>query len=137
MKKTVTTYNSLTATSVIGLTPRYSDETPIYSLNDFGIFWQDAAQKQYMKTGIYVSAIISEAKVVYRVDSGSPVGGEHAVDVRADGNPVYSDELSESEYFKVWKDTFLTIVEEVAEKLNQTTVTIKFSDGELVYLTNH
>lgn len=84
--------------------------------------------------------ITPESYVIYRENSGCPSGGEPAVDVRADCNPHYSysiENISEGQYIKTWKSIFLQIIENVAEKLNQTTVTVKFSNGELLYLTKN
>lgn len=84
--------------------------------------------------------ITPESYVIYRENSGCPSGGEPAVDVRVDCNPHYSysiENISEGQYIKTWKSIFLQIIENVAEKLNQTTVTVKFSNSELLYLTKN
>ena len=55
---------------------------------------------------------------------------EKAVNIRADCNPYYPfslGDLSEQDYIQSWQDAFLKILENVAKKLDQSTVTVKFS----------
>ena len=130
----------LSVWAVVGLSPRYHKGECPYSICDFNRFWQEEAQSHYNETGVYVSVITSESYVIYREDSGCPFDGELSVDVRADCNPYYwysLEGVDENEYVERWKNIFLQIIENVAEKLNQTTVTVKFSNGELLYLTKN
>ena len=130
--------STLSVSSVVGLSPHYHAGSPAFTVDDFNHMWQAEAETIYQKTGIYVSVVTTDASVIYREDSGCPTGGEKAVDVSADCNPYYSFSLgniSEQDYTQSWQDAFLEILENVAKKLDQSTVTVKFSDDRLIYLT--
>ena len=88
MKRTFVKDNTLSVSSVVGLSPRYHTGSPVFTIDDFNHMWQAEAETVYKKTGIYVSVVTTEASVIYREDSGCPTGGEKAVDVRADCNPL-------------------------------------------------
>ena len=140
MKRTFVKDNTLSVSSVVGLSPRYHTGSPVFTIDDFNHMWQEEAETVYQKTGIYVSVVTTEASVIYREDSGCPAGGEKAVDIRADCNPYYSfslENISEQDYIQSWQDAFLKILENVAKKLDQSTVTVKFSDDRLIYLTKN
>ena len=136
MEKTIIK-NSIAASAVISITPGYfhNNEADL-DLTAFGTLYQETAEAVFMKTKMYCGAIIAPCKTVYRVQWGCPRGGENGVNITANCNPSYAPERSADEYIRLWKDAFLSIVEILMIKLEQLTVTVAFSDGDLVYLKN-
>ena len=75
-------------------------------------------------------------KVIYREQWGCPAGGENVIRIEASCNPLYDNEQPAAEYIALWKQAFIAILEALMIELDQTTITLTFTDGELVYLTN-
>ena len=128
--------NTVSVTAVIGVTPGYFHANEnIADAAAFGTLYQEVADKVFSDTNMYCGAVVSPCKVIYRTAWGCPVGGENAIRVTADCNPSYDKERAPAEYIAAWKEAFLTIVETLMAALDQTTVTVSFSDGEMVYLS--
>jgi len=128
--------NTLSAAAVIGVTPGYFHENErTVNLTALGILYQDTAEKIFIKTKMYCGSIISPCRIVYREGWGCPQGGENVIYIAADCNPSYDKERPAAEFIAAWKETFISILEALMIELGQKTVTVKFSDGELVYLT--
>jgi len=129
--------NAIAAYVVISVTPGYfhNNEADL-DLTAFGNLYQETAEIVFTKSNMYCGAIIAPCKTVYRVQWGCPRGGENGVSISSNCNPSYEPERSAAEYIRLWKDAFLSIVEILMIKLEQSTVTVAFSDGDLVYLKN-
>jgi hypothetical protein len=127
---------SVKATAVVGVNAGYghTNEAGV-DLVKFGELYKDVADEAMGDAGIYVGAVAVPCKVIYKTEWGCPEGGEDAVRLEADCNPAYSEsELPPAEYVAAWKETFLDVVEDLMLELDQTTVTVAFSDGQVVYL---
>ena len=133
----ITIKDTISASAVISVTPGYfhSNENRI-DLTSFGVLYQEVADEIFAKTNMYCGGIITPCKTLYSTHWGCPKGGENGVYITADCNPFYDKERTVAEFIELWKDTFVSIIELLMYKLNQTTVTVTFSDGELVYLNN-
>ena len=128
--------NTVSAATVISVTPGYFHENEsAVNLAAFGDLYQKLADNIFDKTNMYCGAIILSCKTLYRTQWGCPHGGENGIYITSDCNPLYDKDRPAVDYITAWKETFTAIIEALMIELGQTTVTIKFSDGELVYLT--
>jgi len=128
--------DTLSATAEISVTPGYFHENQKdIDIGKFGTLYQEIADRIYNETNMYCGAIISTCKVLYRTQWGCPAGGENGVYITADCNPSYDSEKPAEEYIPLWKETLVSILEALMVELDQTTVTVRFSDNELIYLT--
>jgi hypothetical protein len=126
---------TIKATAVVGINAGYgtpNGKTGI-DLIKFGELYKKIADVVMDKNGIYVGAVQSPVKVIYKTEWGCPDGGEDCIRLEADCNPNYS-KIPSMKYVASWKEAFLLVIENLMEELNQTTVTVAFSDGKAVYL---
>ena len=128
--------NTISAAAEISVTPGYfHDNESGINLETFGMLYQDIADRIFNESNMYCGAIISPCKILYRTQWGCPPGGENGIYITADCNPSYDKDQPAEEYVAAWRETFITILEALMDELGQTTVTVKFSDGKLVYLS--
>ncbi|MDR0397801.1 MAG: hypothetical protein LBH36_01290 [Candidatus Nomurabacteria bacterium] len=135
MSKFITTVaNSIKATAVIGVNAGYGHANEAgLDLVGLGELYKSVADSVTESADIYVGAVISPCKVLYKDEWRCPYGGEDAVRIESDCNPSYSDRPA-AEYIEAWKAAFIANIQALMEKLDQTTVTVAFSDGDVVYI---
>lgn len=80
-------------------------------------------------TGIYVSAVVEPSRCLYHRDWGCPSGGEKTFTVSATRNPQFATE-------EAWKNAALQVVRSLKEELQQSTVSVEFSEVDFIYLTD-
>lgn len=93
-----------------------------------GLVWQEEAKKQFDITGIYAGANIWEGKTVYHTEWGCPNGGEVTVQISGEANPRFIENMD------LFKNVVLTVLENCAQILGQTTTQITFTTGEFHYI---
>ena len=113
-------------TAVIGVCEGYghSNNTNVA----FESLYQDAAAEEFAESGTYVSAVITPTRTVYHKDWCCPDGGEVTYEVTATANPEYVTDM------EAWKEAALRVVKSLKCVLKQTTVTVEFSEVDLIYL---
>ena len=115
---------------VIGVNEGYFHNNDNSSIEDFNTLYQQMAADMYDELGVYISASISEKKVIYHKDLGCPVGGETVYSIIGTCNP----EFCETE---TYKQVAMILLEKIARKLNQITFTVVWQDVELNYISNN
>ena len=127
-EKQITKTNGFEVT--MGVTAGYfhSNENADEGLN-FRSEYQKVAAEVFATTGIYISAIIKQADVVYHTDWGCPVGGEKVYTISGERNPLFCYDQER------YRQAVETIVERLATKFDQSTVTLTWSEKEFTYFT--
>lgn len=97
-------------------------------VTDFEADYQAIATDIYKQTGVYVSAVIVPAKVVYNVDWGCPMDGEDVYVIKGVNNPQFTEPDK-------YKDAVTKLIEKLATAFKQSTVTTTWSTVEFVYTT--
>lgn len=97
-------------------------------ITDFEADYQAIATDIYKRTGVYVSAVIIPAKVVYNVDWGCPADGEDVYVIKGVNNTQF---VKPTDY----KEAVMLLIEKLATTFEQSTVTTTWSTVEFVYTT--
>lgn len=97
-------------------------------ITDFEADYQAIATDIYKRTGVYVSAVIIPAKVVYNVDRGCPADGEDVYVIKGVNNTQF---VKPTDY----KEAVMLLIEKLATTFEQSTVTTTWSTVEFVYTT--
>ena len=97
-------------------------------VTDFEADYQAIATAIYKQTGIYVSGVITPAKVVYNVNWGCPMDGEDVYVIKGVNNPQFTEPDK-------YKDAVTKLIEKLATAFEQSTVTTTWSTVEFVYTT--
>lgn len=97
-------------------------------VTDFETDYQAIATDIYKRTGIYVSAVITPAKVVYNVDWGCPMDGEDVYVIKGVNNPQFAEPDK-------YKNAVIKLIEKLATTFEQSTVTTTWSIVRFVYTT--
>lgn len=92
---------------------------------DFEADYQAIANDIHHQTGVYVSGVITPAKVVYW---GCPMDGEDVYVIKGVNNPQFT---KPSKY----KDAVTRLIEKLATTFEQSTVTTTWSTVDMVYTT--
>ena len=97
-------------------------------VTDFEADYQAIATDIYKRTGVYVSAVIIPAKVVYNVDWGCPDDGEDVYIIKGVNNTQF---VKPTDY----KEAVMMLIENLATAFEQSTVTTTWSTVQFVYTT--
>lgn len=97
-------------------------------VTDFEADYQAIATDIYKRTGVYVSGVITPAKVVYNVDWGCPDDGEDVYVIKGVNNPQFAEPDK-------YKDAVTKLIEKLATTFEQTTITTTWSTVDMVYTT--
>lgn len=97
-------------------------------VTDFEADYQAIATDIYNQTGIYVSGVITPAKVVYNVDWDCPMDGEDIYVIKG---------VNKTQFVKPtdYKEAVMLLIEKLATTFEQSTVTTTWSTVEFVYTT--
>lgn len=90
--------------------------------------WQKFAEEIFKDCGVYISAVVSPGKAVYRAEWGCPPGGEDTVCLSGVRNPEFQPNDD------VWKVTVCRVALRVAKELQQSAAYLSFKKVELMYL---
>lgn len=93
---------------------------------DFEADYQAIATDIYNQTGVYVSGVITPAKVVYNVDWGCPMDGEDVYVIKGVNNPQFAEPDK-------YKEAVTKLIEKLATAFEQSTVTTTWSTIDMVY----
>ena len=97
-------------------------------VTDFEADYQAIATDIYKRTGVYVSAVIIPAKVVYNVDWGCPADGENVYIIKGVNNTQFVKPAN-------YKEAVMMLIEQLATAFEQSTVTTTWSTVDMVYTT--
>lgn len=95
---------------------------------DFEADYQAIATGIYNQTGVYVSGVITPAKVVYNVDWGCPMNGEDVYLIKGVNNPQFAEPDK-------YKEAVTKLIEKLATAFEQSTITTTWSTVDMVYTT--
>jgi hypothetical protein len=114
-------------TATCGVNAGYNESNSNAKQGVAQVAWQQAAEEVYASSGVYVSAIITEAKVIYSKNWGCPVGGEAIIIIQGELNPEFATE-------KKYKEGVIQTLQKLKEELGQTTAQVVFHEVEMEYL---
>ena len=97
-------------------------------VTNFEADYQAIATDIYKRTGVYVSAVITPAKVVYNVDWGCPMDGEDIYVIKGVNNPQFTEPDK-------YKDAVTKLIEKLTTAFKQSTVTTTWSTVDMIYTT--
>ena len=97
-------------------------------VTDFEADYQTIATDIYKRTGVYVSAVIIPAKVVYNVDWSCPMDGEDVYVIKGVNNPQFAEPDK-------YKEAVTKLIEKLATAFEQSTVTTTWSTVDMIYTT--
>lgn len=97
-------------------------------VTDFEADYQAIATDIYKRTGVYVSAVIIPAKVVYNVDWGCPADGEDVYVIKGVNNPQFAEPDK-------YKKAVTKLIEKLATAFEQSTITTTWATVDMVYTT--
>ena len=97
-------------------------------VTNFEADYQAIATDIYKRTGVYVNAVITPAKVVYNVDWSCPDDGEDVYIIKGVNNTQF---VKPADY----KEAVMLLIEKLATTFEQSTVTTTWSTIEFVYTT--
>ena len=110
----------------IGINKGYGNNNE--STVDFEADYQAIATDIYNQTGVYVSGVITPAKVVYNVDWGCPMDGEDVYVIKGVNNPQFTEPDK-------YKEAVTKLIEKLATAFEQSTVTTTWSTVDMIYTT--
>lgn len=114
---------------VIGVNPGYfHNNNNKVSLSKLARDVDKAAKKAEEIQGCYVAFNISYGVTMYKTEWGCPDGGERTFTISAVRNPKFNKDSDQ------WKWACITAISALREELKQSTVTIEFSEIEMIYL---
>lgn len=90
--------------------------------------WQENAEEEFKKSGIYVSAVVKRSYTVYRESLGCPKDGERTVVITGTCIKETLDNIA------LWKKTVLSLAEKLRKQLGQKFITCEFMNTELYCL---
>ena len=97
-------------------------------VTNFEADYQAIATDIYKRTGVYVSAVITPAKVVYNADWGCPMDGEDIYVIKGVNNPQFTEPDK-------YKDAVTKLIEKLTTAFKQSTVTTTWSTVDMIYTT--
>jgi len=107
------------------------DLTPALAQSIVAEKWQEAAAVIFTERNIYISSLVIPSKTVYHTDWGCPVGGEITAVVTGEANPEFTPDIA------AWKEAVIAVVKLVKAELQQSTVSLTFSQvDDFVYLAD-
>lgn len=110
---------------VIGINQGYNHNNDS-SINIYELY-QEVAEKIYKEDGTYISATITESKVIYSASWGCPAGGEIVYSIKGTKNPQFVDD------FEKYKKATERVAKTLASELKQSTFTLTWKNLELNY----
>lgn len=115
------------ATIALGCNPGYFHNN-VYKCSNFYNDFQKITEEYAEQTGKYISFVVIPATVMYKKEWGCPESGENVFYLQAVMNPVFDKDIEE------WKQRVIDIINHLKEEFQQTTVTITFTEADVVYL---
>lgn len=116
----------------VGIHPGYFHDNKLFGSQDVVDFvsrlWQKKAEETFKVNGVYVGAVVQNAKTVYRPEWGCPEGGEETVVISGLRNPEFQKNDD------VWRVAVSMTALKVGAALQQTTAYLTFSTVTFMYL---
>ena len=88
--------------------------------------YQKIADLVNEKTGVYISAVITPSRTIYKGEWGCPVGGEYTYTLSGSCNPAFSD-------VEKFKEALLLLVRELRHEFDQSTLLLEIVPAEVYY----
>lgn len=113
----------------LGTTPGYAldGQRPLPEA-DFARLYQEEAEAVFAETGVFVTAVMQPARMLYRNEWGCPPEGEFGYALHGVRNPRFTE-----------REPFLQALEQLTERLKtrlgQAAVHLEVYETSLVYLT--
>ena len=117
--------NSVTVRATVGVNAGYNhnnENTAIELLDYLAHRYENVARQEEQDGGLYISAMLTPCRVVYKQEWGCPENGEECVEVSMTYNPTFA---TWSKYpVEEWIASAKNIICEFARALDQSTVNI-------------
>ena len=109
--------------AIFGVIPGFDhdNDTPGDPVAIVARAWHEAALQERVAGGTYVGAALTERRVLYPLEKGSPEGGEAAVEAMGARNPRCEDA-------ETWRTCVVRVAEATRRALRQATVRIVFRE---------
>jgi hypothetical protein len=93
---------------VIGVNKGYGHNNKLdFNEKNIGYYWQVIANKVFIESNVYVSAVIQKSTTVYNTKWGCPSGGEDTFNIECTANPEFIKNIEEWKKYGCrvcWKD---------------------------------
>lgn len=106
----------------------YNHENKEVNMKEVSEDLKKIAENIEKMTGLYISGVLTPAKMVYKTEWGCPVGGENGVTYTSNANPEFVTDINK------WKDACVDFACEVKKHFKQSTVTVTFDPVEFLYI---
>ena len=117
-------------TFTIGVTEGYfhNNEEYLDNTDTFVSLLKTCASKIEEKYGVYISLNLMPSITVYKEEWGCPHNGENTYTISAIRNPQFNPDIPQ------WRKAAVALVKLLKSKLKQSTVTVEFSQVDMLYL---
>ena len=123
-------YNTICWKITIGVNSGYDLEEQVkMPMKDITEIYLKTAEEVCAKTGVYISAVISESRTLYSPEWGCPEEGEYSYTLSGGCNPAFA---KQEEYLKALN----MIAKLLKERLKQSTLLLEISPANLIYMTD-
>ncbi len=112
----------------MGLTPWYGHENQ-GNTTDIQSSRSKRADKVMEKTGLYIGAVFSDTKTIYKKERWCPEWWEITKEISGMCNPEYTDT-------EQYKDAVLNVLSMVQKDMKQTTTQVAFEEIDFFYFKN-
>lgn len=114
----------------IGTSPGYSTKRGAPpDLDTIGTRYQEIAAAIEDETGVYISAVLTPSRALYRTDWGCPAGGEETVTFSGSHHPAFS---KAPEY----KAALQELAARMKDAFRQSTILLEVWPDEITYLSD-
>lgn len=127
MYEAESTYNVIRWSMSLGVNAGYdlTDQKKM-KIEDICAIYQDVAKEVFEDTGVYISAVCNDARIVYHIEWGCPKGGEFAYTFTGSCNPFFSEKEKYTQALQM-------VAKLMKEKLHQSTVLLEIVPAHIEY----
>lgn len=122
-------YNTIKWDCTIGVNAGYDlNEQKMLPIEEFTGIYLELAEEVYKETGIYVSATITDSRVLYSPEWGCPKGGEFAFTLSGSCNSAFAEPEN-------YRKSLDILMRRLKKRMNQSTLLLEIVPAKLKYYT--